>query len=149
MLEIIVKDDMNIRLRYRNNGSALLMVIFIVALLAAVVMGMLEISTEEIQIMQNQIYAAEAMAVAEAGLNDAFSEIRADNGWDAGFTNKSFADGSYTVVVGGQAPNLTITSTGTSSQGFVYLVEAEITTGATPPYSISVYKFKINYTGEG
>ena len=149
MLEIIVKDNMNIRLRYRNNGSALLMVIFIVALLAAVVMGMLEISTEEIQIMQNQIYAAEAMAIAEAGLNDAFSQIRVNDEWDTGFTNKSFADGSYTVVVGGQAPNLIITSTGTSSQGFVFLVEAEITTGIMAPYTISIDKFKINYTGEG
>ena len=147
MLEIIVKDNMNMRLRYRNFGSALLMVIFIVALLAAVVMGMLEINTEEIQIMQNQISAAEAMAIAEAGLNDAFSEIRVNDEWTAGFTNKSFAGGSYTVEVGGNTPNLIITSTGTTSQGFVFLVEAEITTGMAPPYTISITKFKINYSG--
>ena len=135
------------KLKKKKNGSALLMVIFIVALLAAVVMGMLQINTDEIQIMQNQIFAAEARAIAEAGLNDAFSEIRVDDNWDAGFTNKSFAGGSYTVEVGGQAPNLVITSTGTSSQGFIFLVEAEITTGATPPYTISINKFKINYSG--
>jgi Tfp pilus assembly protein PilX len=147
MLEIIVKDNMNMRLRHRNCGSAFLLVIFIVALLAAVVMGMLQINTEEIQIMQNQIFAAEAMAIAEAGLNDAFAEIRANDEWDAGFTNKSFAGGSYTVEVGGIKPNLIITSTGTSSQGFVYLVEAEIITGMITPFTISISKFKINYSG--
>ena len=147
MLETITTSNKNMKLKCRNEGSALLMVIFIVALLAAVVMGILGINTEEIQIMQNQIFAAEAMAIAEAGLNDAFAELRVNDEWNAGFTNKSFAGGSYTVEVGGQAPNLIITSTGTSSQGFVYLVEAEIITGATPPYSISINKYKLNYSG--
>ena len=42
----------------------MLMVVFIVALLSTVVMGMLQINTEEIQLMQNHIYAAEALATA-------------------------------------------------------------------------------------
>ena len=36
---------------------------------------MLEINTEELELMQNQVYAAQAYAIAEAGLNDAFSEV--------------------------------------------------------------------------
>lgn len=144
MLETIIKSNTNLKLTCRNDGSALLMVIFIVAFLAAVVMGMLEINIEEIQIMRNQILTAEATAIAEAGLNDAFSEIRADDEWNAGFTNKSFADGSYTVEVGGQAPNLTITSTGTSSQGFVVRVEADVTTGDTTPHIIRIDSLRIN-----
>ena len=36
---------------------------------------------KEIQLMQNQVYAAEALATAEAGLNDAFKELRADAAW--------------------------------------------------------------------
>ena len=133
---------MNGKLRYK--GSALILAIFIIALLAAVVMGMLQINTEEIQIMRNQIYAADAVAIAEAGLNDAFSEIRADSSWNAGFTDKSFNDGSYTVTVGGAAPNLTITSTGTSSQGFVGRVDADITVGTTSPYIIRIDSLRFN-----
>ena len=63
------------------------MVVFVAALLSAVVMGMLEINTEEIQLMQNGVYAAEALAVAEAGLNDAFAQIRQDRTWAAGPDN--------------------------------------------------------------
>ena len=128
----------------RNVGSAFLIVIFIVALLAAVVMGMLQINTEEIQVMRNQIYAADALAIAEAGLNDAFSEIRVDASWSTGFTDKAFNDGSYTVTVGGFVPSLTITSTGTSSQGFVGRVDADVTVGTSSPYKISIDSLRLN-----
>ncbi len=127
-----------------HKGSALILAIFIVALLAAVVMGMLQINTEEIQVMRNQICTAEALAIAEAGLNDAFSEIRANSGWNAGFTNKAFNGGSYTVTVAGVSPNLTITSMGTSSQNFVARVEADMTVSGTSPYIIRIDNFRIN-----
>ena len=79
---------MNIKIK--NNGSAFLLVVFVVALLAAVVIGMLQINTEEIQIVRNQISAAKALCIAEAGLNDAFAQIRLDSGWTSGFLNKTF-----------------------------------------------------------
>jgi Tfp pilus assembly protein PilX len=135
---------MNMNRKYRHKGSALILAIFIVALLAAVVMGMLQINTEEIQVMRNQIYAADALTTAEAGLNDAFSEIRADLSWNAGFTDKAFNGGSYTVTVGGVSPSLTITSTGTSSQGFVGRVEADITIGASSPHIIRIDSLRFN-----
>jgi len=135
---------MIMKLGFRNNGSAFLLVIFATALLAAVVMGMLQINTEEIQVMRNQIYAAEALATAEAGLNDAFSEIRADSSWSAGFTDKAFNGGSYTVTVGGSLPNLTITSTGTTSQGFVARVGADLTVSSGSPYIIRIDNSRIN-----
>jgi Tfp pilus assembly protein PilX len=130
--------------KLRHKGSAIILVIFIIALLAAVVMGMLQINTEEIQIMRNQIYAADAVAIAEAGLNDAFSEIRADSSWNAGFTDKAFNGGSYTVTIGGISPSLTITSTGTSSQDFVGRVEAEVTVGTSSPHIIRIDSLRFN-----
>ena len=132
------------KLGFRENGSAFLLVVFVVALMAAIVMGMLQINTEAIQVMRNQIYAAQALAVAEAGLNDAFAEIRADSSWSAGFTDKAFGGHSYTVAVTGSAPNLTITSTGTTSQSFVGRVEADITTSSTSPYIIKIDNLRIN-----
>jgi hypothetical protein len=119
-------------------------VVFVTALLAVLVGGMLQMNTEEIQVMRNQIYAAEALAIAEAGLNDAFAEIRADSGWTTGFTDKAFAGGSYTVTVSGSLPNLTIVSEGTSSQGFVARIAADITVGSTAPYEIRIDNLRIN-----
>ena len=120
------------------------MTIFATAMLSAVTIGILQINTEEIQLMRNQIYAAEALAIAEAGLNDAFSEIRVDRDWDNGFNNKAFTNGSYDVAVSGSSPNLTIESTGTSSQGFVAKVEAVIAVGSISPYIIAIKSLRIN-----
>ena len=116
------------------------MAIFATALLSVLVMGMLQMNTEEIQIVQNQIFAAEALAIAEAGLNDALSELRVDSNWNAGFTDKAFNAGSYTVNVNGS----TITSTGTSSQGFVARAQVDITIASTSPYVIRIDHFRIN-----
>lgn len=130
----------------KNNGSVILVIVFAIALLAALVIGILEINTEEIQLTQNQIYAAEALATAKAGLNDAFSEIRDDSDWTAGFTDKVFNGGSYTVTVAGS----TVTSTGTSPQGFIAKVEADIGVGTNASssepakYIITVNSFGIN-----
>ena len=86
--------------------------------------------------MQNQIYAAEALAIAEAGLNDAFYELRNDKDWAAGFTDKSFAGGMYTVVVTGTYPTIGLKSTGTSAQGYVAIVELDATIGGSFPYRV-------------
>ena len=130
--------------KFRHRGSVLLIAIFVIALLATLVMGMLQLSTEEIKLAHNQINAAHALATAEAGLNDAFAELRADPNWIIGFTDEPFNDGSYTVTVKGTLPNLTITSTGTSSQGFVARVEADVTVGSSSPYVIRIDSLRIN-----
>jgi len=132
------------RLGFRESGSAILLVVFVIALMAAIVTGMLQMNTEAIQVMRNQIYAAQVLAVADAGLNDAFAEIRVDSGWTAGFTDKAFDGGSYTVTVTGSLPNLTIESTGTSAQGFVARVAADATIGTSSPYIIRIDALRIN-----
>lgn len=126
--------------KQRHYGSVLLITVFIIAFLSALVMGMLQMNTEEIQLVQNQFYAAQALATAEAGLNDAFSEMRADPNWSAGFIDKAFEGGSYTVDVN----DSTITSTGVSPQDFVARVEADITIGSTSPYVIRIDNLRIN-----
>jgi len=128
----------------RNNGSVFLMAVFVIALLSALVMGIAQINTEEIQLMQNQIYAAEALATAEAGLNDAFAQIRTDDEWVTGFDDKAFNGGSYDVTVTGTLPNLAIESTGSSAQGFVARVRADVTVGSTSPYVIRIDNLRIN-----
>ncbi len=120
------------------------MTIFVIALLSVAVMGILQMNTEEIQLMQNQVYAAQALAIAEAGLNDAFAEIRNRRNWDSGFSNKSFDGGRYTVEVTGTLPNRTIVSRGTSSQGFIAKLEANVTVDSDYPYVIRIDSLRIN-----
>ena len=122
----------------------LLIAIFTVALLSAITIGILQINTEEIQVMRNHIYATEALAIAEAGLNDALAEIRVLDTFDNGY-NKPFAGGTYLTDIQSNLPNVTIESTGTSSQGFVARVEADITVGTSgPPYVIIIDALRIN-----
>jgi len=127
----------------RQKGSVMLIAIFVIALMTTLVVGMAQMNTEQIQIIQNQIYATDALCIAEAGLNDAFSEIRDDDEWDSNL-NKSYSGGSYKVKVDGSPPYVTITSTGTNANGFVAEVEAELTVGGAGPYIIRIDKYKIN-----
>ncbi len=126
-------------IKLRNNGTVLLMTVFVIALLSALVIGMLQMTTEEIQLMRNHVWAAQALATAEAGLNDSFARIRQGN--DPNIAGQSFNGGSYTVDVVGSA----VTSTGTSSQNFIARVKADITVGTSgPPYLIRIDNLRIN-----
>ena len=127
----------------RRKGSVLIIAVLIAVMLAGITMGILQINTEEIQLMQNQVYAAEALATAEAGLNDAFKELRADAAWTTGFSNKAFngdANDTYDVNVTGTLPNLTIVSEANSPQGFVARVEADITIGQNSNQSFNAIR---------
>ncbi len=117
------------------------MVVFVVALLSAIIMGMLQMNTEEIHIMRNHIRAAEALAIAEAGLNDGLAQLRLDSGWDAGFTDKPFSGGAYTVVV----ESSEITSVATSAHGYIARVQAGITVATEgPPHRVNLDSFRVN-----
>ena len=124
-----------------NRGAAMLMVVFVIALLATAVSGIIQMNTEEIQVMTNHIGMAQARTIAEAGLQHALSEKRMDPHWRRGFRNRRFADGRYTVTV----DDWTITSTGQSPQGFQMRVTANITIlGSTPPHPIRIDALRIN-----
>lgn len=129
----------------QNNGSVFLMTVFVIALLAVLTMGILQMNTEEIQLMQNQIYAAEALAVAEAGLNDAFARIREDADCidDFPFT-ELFNGGSYVVSAEGSLPDPNIISEATTSQGFTARVKADVTIGTGSFPVIRIDNLRVN-----
>jgi len=128
---------------HRNNGSVFLVVVFAIALMATITMGILQMSTEELQILQNQLYSTEAKATAEAGLNDAFSQIRT-TGSAAAISSTSFNGGTYVVTVEGSGSDPNVISTGTSSQGYVARLKAEVTIGTSSPYVVQIDKLRIN-----
>ncbi len=122
----------------------MLMTVYVIAMMSALVIGMLQMNTEEIQLMQNHVNLAGATATAEAGLNDAFYELRNDSGWTTGFTDKVFNGGTYSVTVAGTLPRLMVQSTGTSAQSFVARVEADVTVSTSSPYIIRVDNLRVN-----
>jgi type II secretory pathway component PulK len=129
------------RTRCRQSGSVLLIVVVLVALLAATVMGHLQVNAEEIQLMQNHLHSVEAVALAEAGLNDAFAQLRANSAWNAGFANKPFGAGTYTVT----RTDATIRSVATTVDGFSACVEADVEVAPNgPPYLIRIDALRIN-----
>jgi len=130
--------------RTKNNGTVFLIVIFAIALISAITVGIMVMTTEELQLMQNQLYGAQALVTAEAGLNDAFKEIRTASSWTAGFTNKAFNGNTYTVTVTGTLPNRTITATATTSPGYIARVGADVTVGTSAPYIIRIDNLRIN-----
>jgi type II secretory pathway component PulK len=132
------------KIRMKNNGAVFLIVVFAIALMTTITVGILVMTTEELQLMQNQLYAANAMCTAEAGLNDALAQIRSSSSWTTGFTNKAFNSGSYTVTVTGTLPGRTITSTGTSSQGYMARMVADVTIGTVSPCKIRIDNLRVN-----
>jgi Tfp pilus assembly protein PilX len=127
-----------------GRGSVLLLVLFILALSAALVIGMLQLTTEEVLQLRNQMELARALCVSEAGLNDAIAEIREDVHWNTGFSGKAFYEDAYSVTVSGTAPSLTLVSTGTTSSGYAARLEAQIRADVNPPHAVTIQSIRIN-----
>jgi len=125
----------------RQSGSVLLVVVVLVALLAATIVGHLQVNAEEIQLMQNHVHGAEAMALAEAGLNDALARLRVDSHWTDGLADKPFANGTYTVTI----EDKTIRSAANTLDGFSARVEADVAVSPDgPPYLVRIDELRIN-----
>jgi Tfp pilus assembly protein PilX len=132
-----------------KKGSVLIMSVFVIALLSALVIGILQINMSEIRLTQHRVYASQALAVAEAGLNDAMSEIRNDSTWTAGFKGKAFSGeerfggGEYTVD--GNNHSITVTATVDEWDGYTSTLEAQIsTTDGNSPHIIRIDDIKVN-----
>ena len=126
----------------KNNGSVLLVVVFTIALMTAMVVGMLQLNSEQIQIMKNEIYTAQAQCIAQAGIADAFSRLYTSQSLPSSFSS-SFGGGSYSVTVTGSLPDPNFTSRGTSSQGFITDIRADVTVD-TSTYVVRIDKLRIN-----
>lgn len=131
------------RINIKNNGSVLIVVVFAIALLTAFVVGMLELNSEQIQIMKNEIYTAQAFAIAQAGIADAFGRIKASHSLPGNFNN-NFGGGSYSVTVAGAFPDPNFTSRGTSPQGYICDVKADVTIDTAGSYVIRIDNLRIN-----
>lgn len=124
-----------------RRGVALLMVVFVIALLTTAVSGIIQLNSEELQVMTNHVGMVQAHAIAEAGIANAIARKRMDPAWDQGFQRHRFAEGTYSVAVDGT----TLTSTGCSSQGYQARMTVDISIlGSIPPYDIRVNAVRLN-----
>jgi len=137
------------RISVKNYGSVLVMAVFVIALVSALVIGILQINMEEIWLTQHRLYAAQATAVAEAGLNDALAQIRQDVSWTDGFSNKAlaaeggFEGGHYSVDV--NSNTLTVTADTNAWVGYTATLEAQITVSdGNSPHIIRIDNVKAN-----
>ena len=145
------------RIKSKNNGSILIVVVFITAILATLAAGMLQMNAEEVQLMQHRVYAAQATALAKGALNEALAEIRQDSTWNTGIPAKEiwaggmsyalnealYKGGEYTVDVNDN--NLSISASVISWQGYTATIDAEITVSdGNSPYIIRIDSMRIN-----
>jgi len=138
------------KFKFRDKGSVLVMSVFVVVMVSALVIGILQINMSEVWLTQHRINAAQARAVAEAGLNDALARIRQSRNWTVGFQDKEltaeedFAGGQYTVDVNGNT--ITVTASTNEWEGYTSTLEAQITIrdGNIPPHIIRIDSLKVN-----
>jgi hypothetical protein len=139
--------------KIKNKGSVFIVAIFVIAMLSTVVIGMLKINSGEIQLVYNQIFATQALAVADAGLNAALAEIRDDPLWNTGFVDEPvdpsphFAGGQYTVDVNDS--NIKVTASVNSWHSYAATVEVDITVGADDPHIIRIDSYRTNEPSGG
>ncbi|MBN1787692.1 MAG: hypothetical protein JW806_04790 [Sedimentisphaerales bacterium] len=141
-LDLFRNSIFGIRISNRK-GSILIVVLFAISLLAAFVTGMLQMNMEQAQLMKNEAFMADALAIAEAGLADAFARVRTYEALPTDFGPVSFANGSYSVTITGSLPNPSFTSVGTSGQGYIARVEADVTVD-TVSYVVRIDEYRIN-----
>lgn len=137
------------KLKFRAKGSILVVSVFVIIMVSALVIGILQINLSEVWLTQHRVNAAQARAVAEAGLNAALARIRTDpNGTTTDFTGtvsagEDFAGGQYSVDVNGTT--ITVTADTNEWEGYRATVEAQITVSSgSIPHIIRIDSLKVN-----
>ena len=123
----------------------MILAVFAIAIITTLAAGMLQLSYEQIQLMQNQLYATEAFEIAQAGLNSALAQIRDDPSWNTGFAASSFAYGSFTVDVNNtNLPSIIIRSVGTNNKGYSARITANCVVDDEAQPAIRIAKLTVN-----
>lgn len=128
--------------RIKNRrGAILLMTVFIIALGAILIIGFLQLSLADLQIVRNHHYSLRALYIAEAGVEDAMYELTQDKNWNDGFTNKAFAGETYTVTITAiDSKTKVIDSAGTVDGSFQRHLEVQVSISGSDPPVIDYWK---------
>ncbi len=94
-----------------NRGSAILIVLGLMAMLTALALISVDRSNTDIELSYNQLHEERAFYLAEAGLERAVTSINADNAWRDGFVDQSLDDGEYSVALIDSTTNVALGDT--------------------------------------
>jgi Tfp pilus assembly protein PilX len=130
-------------------GVVLLMALYAITIMSLLFIGVLWLVTTDLQISTNYLYYEQALFLADAGIEDALTQLRQNHLWSAGFSNVEFPAGSgnyYTVTVTNNYPVVVLNSTGTVRTNFVRQVAASV--NVTGPPAASPYVVRVDYWRE-
>lgn len=99
----------------RSRGSTLMITLISLAIFSLLGVVVYRIVRTQVREVVYQERLAQADYIAKAGLEDALRELYYNISWKAGFAQKPFAGGYYTVTVSTDSPPL-VTSTGYSKK---------------------------------
>ncbi|MFH1362005.1 MAG: hypothetical protein ABIH69_05065 [bacterium] len=124
-----------------RRGAALLLTVFLIAIGAILIIGFLELSLADLQIVRNHQYSTRALYIAEAGIEDAIYELAQNANWNAGFAAKAYAGETYTVVVTEIDAKINVlNSTSTVDGVFQRQIEVQVATSGSSPPVIDYWK---------
>ncbi len=84
-----------------QSGAVLLFALGVMLILFIIGMRFLSVTASRQMVSNNQKDSLQAQLIAEAGIADALHELEKDRNWRAGFGNKVFAGGTYSVSIKG------------------------------------------------
>lgn len=82
-----------------ESGAVLLLTMMLMIVFALLTVSLFDFLTASTQITGNHRLELRTLGIADAGIEAAVNELRADPYWTAGFSDESFSDGEYTVTV--------------------------------------------------
>ncbi|MBT3261810.1 hypothetical protein HOC37_03390 [bacterium] len=141
MAHLVSRIKNNLKTKNNQKGVVLVLTVFAIAFSFILILGVLEISTIDLQIVRNYQKSVRALYIAEAGVEDAIYELRQNHLWNTGFTNKLFANETYTVTITNNYPNVIINTTSTITGNFQKQMQVQISISGppyTPPYPVRV-----------
>lgn len=127
-----------------ERGAVLIIALMVASALSLLIISTLEMVTSGTYIANNHKKYLQSLYIADAGVEDSIKHLRANPSWSAGFSNKSFESGIYTVSINNSSyPLITITSTGTVNNNSVTIEsQVEIIDTGLSEYLVKVIYWK-------
>jgi Tfp pilus assembly protein PilX len=128
----------------RREGFILVLTVFTTVMLATLVVGLLNLTAIDLNLVKNHMCSLQAYNIAEAGVADAIDKIQQGTStttpWEEYFPA---SPNKYSVSVA-QGPPKVVTSTGLAAIGNfsrTLAVEVKVSSGS-PPYKVRINKWE-------
>ncbi len=133
------------KLEKNAKGFILVLTLFVALILATLIIGFLNMTAIDLNLVKNHMCSSKAYYIAEAGIADVINQIRlngplVDTQWEDTFPPNT--SDTYNVSV--SQNSTVITSTGlASASNFSRALEVQVSvTGSSPLYKVSIKQWK-------